>query len=257
MDSENAPAITSNCPKDCDKPLTVFAKVQVRPEKTDVFESWFHEISRLQCSFEGYLASELIRPTCVESDEFISIFRYDSYNHLQAWMTSDERQAMIERIPEFSDEEVHIFSYHSLEHWYVPHEGGVDGGKSTGKPVGPPAAYKMWIVTTAVIYSQTQWVPKVLHRIFPKLDPHAFEFLVVLVIVTVAQFVVFPILTRLLAFWLFPNANYLDKLRELVPRFLLNDSTTKGKTNRTVSDTVHDSDPTISRYNEEEQLPPA
>ena len=87
---------------------------------------------------------------------------------------------------------------------------------------GPPPKYKMVVVTTAVIYTQTLWVPKVLGELLKdaNLHPDVMGLLVVFCIVSLATYVLFPIVTRLAAFWLFPAANYREKLMELVPPFL-------------------------------------
>jgi hypothetical protein len=45
-----------------------------------------------------------------------------------------------------------------------------------------------------------------------------------LFVVTLVTYIMFPICTRLAAFWLFPEAKYTDKLRELAPKFLQNKS---------------------------------
>lgn len=243
------------CPTKPGKPLTVMAKHHVRPDKLHVFADWCREMQQRSRTFAGYIDTELIRPTCIESDEYVAIFRYDNYEHLKTWMESKERKEMIERVPEFSSTNSVVYAYHSLEHWFSS-SGDEEGSHNTGlnatKPAaGPPPKYKMVVVTTAIIYTQTLWVPKVLNRILgdANLHPDVMGLLTVMCIVCLATYVLFPIVTRLLAFWLFPTANYRDKLRELVPLFFTKhgrssingtrDSTGKGTNIRSSRQTQH------------------
>eukprot|EP00538_Stauroneis_constricta_P013492 CAMPEP_0119546350 /NCGR_PEP_ID=MMETSP1352-20130426/815_1 /TAXON_ID=265584 /ORGANISM="Stauroneis constricta, Strain CCMP1120" /LENGTH=324 /DNA_ID=CAMNT_0007591047 /DNA_START=75 /DNA_END=1049 /DNA_ORIENTATION=- len=218
----------SACDKDSSQPLTVFAKHLVRPADVDKFEAWCREITELCSKYEGYLGSELIRPVSCDKNEYVSIFRYNNYENLRRWMNSDDRKRMIAKTNEFADRSVQI-SYHSLEYWFVPPSGISDSQNSSPSPQqqekgaagGPPPKYKMVFVTTRVVFSQLFWVPAVLNMIAPNLHWVLAQFLSVLIIVILATYILFPILTRLLAFWLFPDANYATKLKELIPAWLV------------------------------------
>lgn len=196
-----------DCPNECNRPLTVMAKHIIRSDAVGKFEEWFQETKELQLQFKGYLSSELIRPVEFRNNEFVSIFRYDSYLHLKAFMDSKERADLIEKRKAFAEDETIDFSYHSLEHFFVS-----DAGTK------PPAMYKMWIVLYGSILSQLQWVPQMIERRFPTVSKTGQVALTTLIVVTAVQFLIVPMLTRLLAFWLFPGCNYADKLLELVPK---------------------------------------
>ena len=246
----------ANCQpgSDSHQPVTVLAKHHVRPDKLEVFQQWSREMEAKCSSFQGYIDTEIIRPTCIESDdEYVVIFRFDNYTHLQAWMNSTERKRMIDRISEFASSKSQCYSYHSLEHWFAAADDDDDTaaltttttGKSGG---GPPARYKMVFVVTGVIYAQTLFVPNIMNQVAPKVDPDVKGFLVTLVIVTLSTYIFFPIVTRLLAFWLFPTAKYTDKLLELVrvpdvlrQKFLAFDATKAddNKTDKVMASTEH------------------
>ena len=196
------------CPNDCEHPLTVLAKHDVRPGAHREFEAWFRKATEIQKNqFTGYLASELIRPLEGDSTEYISIFRYDSYAHLQTWMDSTARQELLQEVATLDQAPIQ-FSYHALEHFF---------SQNTPTAPKPPAKWKMVVVLTAVVFSQLQWVPFAVESTLPFLPVMLQMLLTVFVIVNLAQFVVLPILTRLLAFWLFPERDYVASLRELVP----------------------------------------
>ena len=48
-----------------------------------------------------------------DSNEFVTIFRYDTYEHLQRWMDSQEHDLFLQRTREFTEDPVQV-AYHSL-----------------------------------------------------------------------------------------------------------------------------------------------
>jgi uncharacterized protein len=205
-------------PVESNEPLTVLVKHHVRHDKHDVFKKWSLETNQLVRKFEGFVNSEIIRPTTAELehskgvDEYIAIVRFDNYKNLNAWIESPERRMMLERTVEYSTEQPE-YSLHSLEHWFVT-------PTDFSKGVKPPARWKMYLVTIVLIYTQTLWVPKVTGRIFTharKDHFYAFQFLNIVIVVTLSTFVTFPVVTRLLSFCLTPGVNYRAKLLELAP----------------------------------------
>jgi antibiotic biosynthesis monooxygenase (ABM) superfamily enzyme len=205
-------------PVDSNEPLTVLAKHHVLHDKRDVFMKWTQEMNQLVHRFEGFVNFEIIRPTTAELehstgvDEYIAIVRFDNYKNLNVWIKSPERHMIMERTKEYSTEQPE-YSLHSLEHWFMTPDDVPHG-------MAAPSRWKMYVVAVMVSYSQTVWVPKVTGRIFPnarKDHLYGFQFLNVLIVVTMATFVLFPVATRVLSFWLMPGVNYKAKLLQLLP----------------------------------------
>jgi antibiotic biosynthesis monooxygenase (ABM) superfamily enzyme len=205
-------------PVDSNEPLTVLAKHHVLHDKHHVFMKWTQEMNQLVHKFQGFVNFEIIRPTKDEFehstgvDEYIAIVRFDKYKNLNVWVKSSERHMLMERTKEYSTEQPE-YSLHSLEHWFMTSD-------DVPKGMAAPTRWKMYVVAIMVSYSQTVWVPKVTGRIFPnarKDHLYAFQFLNVLIVVTMATFVLFPVATRALSFWLMPGVNYKAKLLQLVP----------------------------------------
>jgi uncharacterized protein len=219
------------CPTDSQQPLTVFVRHHVLRNKHTEFEHWCHEINALAQTYDGFISTEVIKPVCSDnddenntyrcnpnrdSDEYISIVRYQNYSLLKKWMDSDDRKMMLQRTNEFAMEKS-IYSYHSVEHWF-PSNGTSD--TSTTKRGGPPPKWKMCIFVTLIIYSQSLWVKKVTNVAIPNMNEYWAGLLNTLLVVALVTYILFPICTRLVAFWLFPDEKYMDKLRELVPKFM-------------------------------------
>jgi uncharacterized protein len=230
--------VGSDCPSEPDQPLTVLVNQVVRRDKRHIFAKWCREINLIAQTFDGFISTEVIRPTNENStdyaatptskknevDEFIAIVRFDNYSNLQRWITSKERTEMMERVDEFSDK-VPVFSYNSIEHWFTSAGNNTLTNQSSTsnqrshQSSGPPPRYKMWMVTCVVIYCQVLWVPLLTGLILPvsMFNPYILKLINTVLTVTFSTFIFFPIITRLLSFWLFPENNYMETLLELVP----------------------------------------
>jgi antibiotic biosynthesis monooxygenase (ABM) superfamily enzyme len=222
-------SVLTQCPRDSCDPITVLAKHCLREGAEDLFSQWLVDIIQAQSPYKGYLGSEVIRPLhCSHSREYISIFRYDTYENLKVWMSSNVRAEFVERAKEFSESPI-LITYHSLEHWFVRNSNvntedfsvGVASSPAASSSGGPPPKYKMVVVVFLVIWFQVHYIgPNTVGRI-DVLPPLAKESLGTLLITTLTTYVFMPICTRLLAFWLFPGTNYLATLQELVPQSVL------------------------------------
>lgn len=175
-----------------DQPVTVLARHAVRPQDEEAFERWMSGITDACNRFEGYLGSEVIRPLGDASNEFVSIFRFDTFANLDRWLHSPERDAWLGRTGEFSDEPVQLH-YHSLEFWFSPerHEGRA------------PPKHRMALVTFLVIWPLVHFVPRLFDdALGPGL---AAEVASVGAIVLLMTYAVMPLVTSVFARWLFPQ----------------------------------------------------
>jgi antibiotic biosynthesis monooxygenase (ABM) superfamily enzyme len=179
----------------------VFARQKLKRGKEHLFESWLKDMAALQREkFPGYMGSEVIRPACCETNEYVSIFRYDQYENLQRWMDSEERAQMLERTCVFGEEPI-VTTYHSLEYWFV----GSKGEPSTSLAKKPPSREKMALVTFLVIWANVHFLVPLVGKI-PKLPPLALEALSTAIIVILTTYLWMPIVTKyILYWWLFPD----------------------------------------------------
>jgi uncharacterized protein len=222
-----------------DESLTVLVTHHVRHDKHEAFQRWSQDANVLAQKFDGFISAEVIRPATttnavsldIESghndtsnvavpaghDEYIAIIRFDNFQHLNAWMKSPERQSMSDRLNEFADD-VPTVTFHSLEHWFVTADDVKAHNEGQTAVVRVPNKWKMLLVTMTVIYTQSLWIPKVTKQVIQKpLHPYLFQFINMIIVVCLVTFILFPILTRLLSFWLMPGVDYRAKLMELVP----------------------------------------
>ena len=76
---------------------TVVIAQHVRPERKDEYLRWQAEISDLCRTFPGFEAMEVVPPVPGIQDDYVVVFRFDSFPHLDAWLRSDARKALLAR----------------------------------------------------------------------------------------------------------------------------------------------------------------
>ena len=177
-----------------EKPVTVIVRHEVDEGRDTEFRNWMHGITDACSNFDGYLGTEVVRPTGAEVGQRVCIFRFDTYPHLERWMQSDARKSWLERTGEFSSTPADLSHYEGLDFWFEPKRGGG----------GPPSKHKMALVTFVVIWPMVHFIPAAVGRAVP--NPQlAQEGISVLAIVLLMTYAVMPLTTRALAPWLAPR----------------------------------------------------
>ncbi len=82
---------------------TVVVARKVRPELAEAYEDWQSEILAATSRSPGFIGKETIRPVSGVDDDWVTVFRFDSKEHLLAWMQSEERRELLERGDAFND----------------------------------------------------------------------------------------------------------------------------------------------------------
>lgn len=179
--------------KDHTDPVTTIAEHSVVAGGNAQFEAWSKRIREACRTYPGYLGTEIIKPDTDDGGIYISIFRFDSYAHREAWMHSDERQELLKDAEAFCAAPPKISRYRSLEFMFP-----VD--KKTGKA---PSREKMACVTFLGLITPVYYVPQFVRAYVTE---HALLATIVsLGIITPSMvYIIMPILTRLFRRWLKP-----------------------------------------------------
>lgn len=93
--------------------VTVVISHQVAPERVAEFLGWRKRIDEAQEGFPGFRGSELFRPPDSTSQEYTIAYRYESARHLDAWLESPERAALLGDAEQFGD-----FTMRKIDHSY-------------------------------------------------------------------------------------------------------------------------------------------
>jgi len=84
-------------PEDRTASATVVLAQRVRPGLEEDFETWQNGINAAARKFRGFEAAEVVRPVTGVQDDYVIVYRFDSADTLEAWVTSDERADWVTR----------------------------------------------------------------------------------------------------------------------------------------------------------------
>jgi antibiotic biosynthesis monooxygenase (ABM) superfamily enzyme len=178
-------------------PVTVCVRQHVKRGREREFEAWLAGVGHAAAQFEGHQGLNVLRPSRSASPEYVYIFRFDSYAHLQRWETSPECHAWVQRPGELTEGKGTKQVLTGLEYWFtLPAMPGLP----------PPPRYKMVLVTLLAIYPLSTLLTTMFSPWLLRLPPLPRGLTVSVALVLLMTYVVMPRLTRLFAHWLYPPA---------------------------------------------------
>jgi hypothetical protein len=123
--------------------VTAVVTHRVAAEHVDEFLSWQERLRLAETKFPGFRGSEIFRPIEGVQDEWTALYRYSSAADLDRWLTSSERQELLDEGKRFSDFRLRTID-NSFGNWFAFDEGGV--------PVPAPSAAKTVIAVWVGLY---------------------------------------------------------------------------------------------------------
>ena len=69
---------------------------KVRDGQHGQYEQWLLKIVPLGKTYPGHLDWQVVRPIAGISNTYTVIIRFDTHDHLQAWLNSSERKRLID-----------------------------------------------------------------------------------------------------------------------------------------------------------------
>ncbi len=106
--------------------VTTVVTHRVPPEHVAEFLSWQDRLRLAENKFPGFRGSEIFRPIEGVQDEWTALYRYNSAADLDRWLTSAERQQLLDEGKRFSDFQLRTID-NSFGSWFT-FEG--DGGQA-------------------------------------------------------------------------------------------------------------------------------
>jgi hypothetical protein len=83
-------------------PVSAVISTRVKPGQQDAFLRWYRRISAVQARFEGFQGYKFEAPIPGVQDDWVTILRFDSDAHLEAWLNSEQRQQILQEANAFS-----------------------------------------------------------------------------------------------------------------------------------------------------------
>ena len=92
---------TESSPQDM---VTEIITVSVRPGMEEAYRAWVERIQQMEARFPGYQGLQLQPPIPGLQDDWVSLLRFDTSEHLNAWLESDARRAALREVESFVDQ---------------------------------------------------------------------------------------------------------------------------------------------------------
>jgi uncharacterized protein len=175
-------------------PVTVSVARLVKTGHEVDYENWLKNITSEALKFPGHMGVNVIRPTS-KSGEYVTIFRFDSYEHLKAWEDSTIRNEYLIKLEGIVEGEAKVKKGTGLEFWFNLPE----------LPVCRPSPHKMAFVLLVVVFTMVALLNYLLAPITHDWPMLARLFATISCQVILMTYLVMPRVTRLLKPWLYGN----------------------------------------------------
>jgi uncharacterized protein len=164
--------------------VTVVVTWHVRPGHEQEFDEWFREVSAAALKFPGHLGLNVVHPGD-SGPEYVIVFRFDTDEHLKAWMESDLRREFLKKAEQFREDKPSYHVERGLEYWF-----------ETAGTTAPPR-WKMAIITVLGVWPVSILVSSALAPLISTLPPILQALVVAIGIVCLLTWVVMPLLVKL------------------------------------------------------------
>jgi uncharacterized protein len=183
-------------PRGSHGPVTTTVTRRVKPGHEAFYDQFLAGINAAASRFPGHLGVDVFRPQSASAGEYRIVYRFDTGEHLRAWLDSDERAAWLERAEPHVIGPMRTRFVTGLETWFtLPDRPGI--------PPRPP--YKMALLTWLTIFPLITLVVVALDPLLEKLDLVPRLAVTTGLTVPIMTWLVMPRITRLLRSWLYPQ----------------------------------------------------
>ena len=173
-------------------PVTISVARRVVPGREADYEQWLKGITADALRFPGHMGVNVLRPN-KGTNEYVTIFRFDTYEHSRAWEESEVRAEWLNRLEGIVEGEDTVRRGTGLEFWFSLPE----------LPVAHPSPHKMALVLVVVVFTLLLVINAVLAPLTGAWPAVARMFVTGMVQVALMTYLVMPRVTLLLKSWLY------------------------------------------------------
>jgi antibiotic biosynthesis monooxygenase (ABM) superfamily enzyme len=176
----------------------------VKPGAEAEYEAWLKNLANVGHTFTGNQGANIIRPA-KGSSTYTIILRFDTVEHLQAYLNSDIRNRLVKEVRPLLAQKMGVDIRTGLDFWFTPPTSPAFVVSSAPLPQVKP--YKQFLVILSAIFPLTiaiHWLLSPLAEAVPFFgQEYIRDLLDAIIVVASLTFVIMPHYTRILAKWLY------------------------------------------------------
>ena len=174
--------------------VTMVMVTEIKPGKEAAYRAWADRIQKLQGTFPGYVGS-FVQPPQHNETGWTTVLRFDSAAHLEAWVKSDARAAMVKE----SEDLVQGFHAQRVD---TSFPGWVPNDPTTGKP---PNRWKTACLILLTLFPVVMLELRFLNPHLRELNPAVGTFIGNAISVALTTWPLIPLAIYGFHAWLFPE----------------------------------------------------
>jgi antibiotic biosynthesis monooxygenase (ABM) superfamily enzyme len=179
-----------------DEPVTTTVTRRVKPGHETAYEHFLEGIIAAARQFPGHLGVEVFRPPSATAGDYRTVYRFDTAEHLRAWLESDEHAAWLKRAESHVIGPMRTSFVTGLESWFtLPARPGM----------APPPHYKMALLTWITIFPLITAIVAVTGPLLEERPLVVRLGITTACTVALMTWVVMPRVTWLVRGWLYPD----------------------------------------------------
>lgn len=179
-------------------PVTFVASREVKPDSIDQYEQWVEDLGKAARDLDSNFRMTVIKPSGAQAREYVLILHFSSQDKLDEWEQCDVRKDLLKRLRPMVEGKASFSEVTGFEYWFsLPKVAATK----------PPSRYKMALVTILGLYILSLGYTYTFDKWLDSLPDHAEVILKIVLLVALMTFVLMPLLTRLLARWLYPASS--------------------------------------------------
>jgi uncharacterized protein len=175
--------------------VTVVVSHSIKPQDESAFLDWQHRLADAERRSPGHRETELLRPVPGVQDDWVVVSRFATESDLEAWLASATRRDLLAEGDQFRDFRLQRITT-SFGSWFA---------SGTGADAGPPS-WKTALSVLVGLYPTVVLLTLGISALWPAGPLWASLLVGNVLSVSLLTWVVMPVVTRALQFWLEPAA---------------------------------------------------
>lgn len=176
--------------------VTEIITVSVKPGMEERYRDWVDRIRQMEARFPGYQGLQLQPPIPGLQDDWVSLLRFDTSEHLNAWLESDARREALREVEQYINRREQRVAT-SFSGWFT-------FGDAPGQA---PPSWKQSMIVLLTLYPIVMLELLFLNPLTRSLGMAESTFIGNLLSVAATGFLLIPLALRAFEWWLLPAPN--------------------------------------------------